>query len=356
MFDVTDARIRGPHDSLIIFKGMQKYNATNVKSLEDFQIAWVEEAQNFSQVSFDLLAPTIRAKDSELWFSWNPDDEEDAVDQFFRGEHKHPNAIVVEANWSDNPFFPEDLKQDMARDYEADPDKAAHVWGGQYSSVRDGAYYARLIVELRKDGRFAEIPYRKDLPVHVAWDIGIGDDTVLIFAQKVGGWLHIIDFHEMNSEPASYFVDIVQNKPYTIGKNYLPHDAESREWIAGNRRIDVLRNMGLKNLVVIPRIPVEDGIDAVRSLLPTMRFDKKRCHGLLKHLSKYRIKPKISGSKDAAKPKAPLHDEHSHAADAMRYLCLGLEPEAAPVSVQRYSKARRKQYSGVGANSSAWTA
>ena len=109
-FEVLESEIRGPNGSLIVFKGMQSYNAANIKSLEAYDIAWVEEAQTLSQHSLDLLRPTLRKEGSELWFSWNPRFKTDPVDAFFR---KSPpeDAISVLVNWRDNPWFPDVLRR-----------------------------------------------------------------------------------------------------------------------------------------------------------------------------------------------------------------------------------------------------
>jgi phage terminase large subunit len=125
-FEILQTEIRGRDGtpaagSLIIFRGMQDYNAHNIKSLEDFDLAWVEEAQTLSAGSLRLLRPTIRKDGSEIWFSWNPRYETDAVDEFFRGQSPPRNAIIVPVNWSDNPWFPEVLVAEKDADFEADP-------------------------------------------------------------------------------------------------------------------------------------------------------------------------------------------------------------------------------------------
>jgi phage terminase large subunit len=144
-FEVLEGEIRGANGSLIIFKGMQSYNAENIKSLEGFDIAWVEEAQSLSAHSLKMLRPTIRKEGSEIWFSWNPRHDTDAVDEFFRGAHRPADAIVVEVNWDCNPWFPDVLKAEKDRDYAADPEMADHVWGGGYQIITEGAYYAKLL-------------------------------------------------------------------------------------------------------------------------------------------------------------------------------------------------------------------
>lgn len=135
----TESQITTPGAGVIVFLGMQNHTAESIKSLEGFHGAWVEEAQSLSARSLELLRPTIREEwvedgelvKSELWFTWNPDKRKDPVDQLLRA-NPPADAIVVEANHNDNPYFPEVLRQEMATDYARDPEGAAHVWGGKY--------------------------------------------------------------------------------------------------------------------------------------------------------------------------------------------------------------------------------
>ncbi|MGB1215540.1 MAG: PBSX family phage terminase large subunit [Pikeienuella sp.] len=141
MFLTTEKEIRcTASGAYAIFRGMQNHTAASVKSLEGFHVAWWEEAQTASQRSLDLLIPTIRAPGSELWFSWNPEDESDPIDQLLRA-NPPDGAIVIEANWSDNPWFPDELRQDMERDRERDPDKYAHVWNGEYRGLSEARVF-----------------------------------------------------------------------------------------------------------------------------------------------------------------------------------------------------------------------
>jgi phage terminase large subunit len=103
---VRASEIVTPGGGLIIFQGMQDHTAESIKSLEGFDIAWVEEAQTLSEKSLELLRPTIRKPGSEIWFTWNPRDASDAVDRFLCGDRPPEGAVIVTANWSDNPLFP----------------------------------------------------------------------------------------------------------------------------------------------------------------------------------------------------------------------------------------------------------
>ena len=111
-FDVQENQIKTPGDGLIIFTGMQNHTAESIKSLEGYKIAWPDEAQALSQRSLDILRPTMRG-DAEIWFSWNPRSAKDPVDSLMRSGEPPPRSIVVEANWHDNPWFPDDLREEM---------------------------------------------------------------------------------------------------------------------------------------------------------------------------------------------------------------------------------------------------
>lgn len=128
---------------VLIFQGMQDHTADSIKSLEGFGVAWVEEAQSISDRSLALLLPTIRADGSEVWFTWNPETQDDAVDRMFRGVAGPPKgAKVAPVNWSDNPFISQVSIDDMERDRERDTDYWLHVWEGGYNIKSSLQVYA----------------------------------------------------------------------------------------------------------------------------------------------------------------------------------------------------------------------
>jgi phage terminase large subunit len=135
-FNVQKDRIQAPGEGLITFHGMQDHTADSIKSLEGYKIAWVEEAQRISQRSLTLLRPTIRppTNDGEIWYSWNPESDNDPIEQLLVGPNRipEPRGIVVHANYYDNPWFPEDLREEMEWDRARDPEKYRHVWLGEY--------------------------------------------------------------------------------------------------------------------------------------------------------------------------------------------------------------------------------
>jgi phage terminase large subunit len=147
LFTVQESQILSKNGGRIIFTGMQNHTADSIKSLEGYDIAWVEEAQSLSQKSLDLLRPTIRKPGSELWFSWNPSLETDPVDVLLRGEHPPPEAVVVQANYRDNPWLPDVLKSEIDYDQRRDPDKFAHVWLGEYQRNSEARVFRNWKIE-----------------------------------------------------------------------------------------------------------------------------------------------------------------------------------------------------------------
>lgn len=338
-FNVFDNEIRCPDNgSLIIFKGMQEYNADNIKSLEGYDIAWVEEAQTLSARSLKMLRPTIRNPGSELWFSWNPRSKFDPVDEFFRGENKHPQAVCVAVSWRDNPWLPVELRDEKDFDYKADPVMAAHVWGGAYEVIAQGAYHARLIFEAEEEGRLSQVPHDPRLPVYTAWDLGIGDPTSIWFVQQHAGEVRVIDFYESSGVGLEHYVNIIKSKGYNYAEHILPHDVQVADLSTGKARLQTLAELGV-NGRVLGRDSVDDGIAAVRALLPRCWFNAKKCERGIEALRQYRTEydDKIKTFKNR-----PLHDWTSHAADAFRYLARGLPDQSfVPVKRQRYSNAGR---------------
>jgi len=132
---------------VIIFQGMQDHTADSLKSLEGYDVAWVEEAQSLSRRSLDLLRPTIRKEGSEIWASWNPIDPTDPIDEFFRGDVPPPSAISVRTSWRDNPYLPQEMKDEIAWDERRDPDKKAHVWEGEYRKISEARVFKNWRVE-----------------------------------------------------------------------------------------------------------------------------------------------------------------------------------------------------------------
>lgn len=386
-FQVLDNEIRCPHDGLIIFKGMQSYNATNMKSLEDYDGAWVEEAQTLSEVSLRMLRPTIRKEGSEIWFSWNPRWETDPVDQFFRGNNpmakgdwsRPKNSIIINVSWFDNPWFNETMQQEMEADYASDPEMAEHVWGGGYETVGAGAYYAKIISEIEKKGQIGDFPHIRGEKVYTSWDLGVDDYTSIWFYQIIDGRVRVIDFFEYQDEGPDTIIphcmpefatdihkilegltEIGRDNMFDYQRHFFPHDIAQREWGAGARsRIQSVAELGIK-VATIKRgaaVGPEERIQAVRKMLPITDFNATgRVQRGLAHLRRYTKK----FNENLGVYMGPKHDEHSHANDALGEFAVncGLvqdvpkakqQPKAIPGAIiaPDVNRMRRRQHRGL---------
>ena len=133
--EIQNAEIRGVNGSLFIFEGL-RHNTTKIKSMEGIDICWVEEAERVSEESWKILVPTIRKPGSEIWVTFNPEQETDPTYTRFV-KNPPPDAIVRKVNHDQNPWFPIELRKEMEYDYRVDPDSAAHIWGGECKKIGD---------------------------------------------------------------------------------------------------------------------------------------------------------------------------------------------------------------------------
>lgn len=177
-----------------------------------------------------------------------------------------------------------------------------------------GSYYGRLMTQADEDGRICGVPYDGAAMVDTAWDLGIGDSTSIWFFQEVGREIHAIDYYEASGQPLSHYASVLQQKGYAYRDHIVPHDAEARELGTGKSRVEVLQSLGVRTRVA-PRLTVEDGIAAVRTMLPRMWFDAKKCADGVEKLRQYRSE---YDEKRQVLSNRPLHDFTSHCADALR--------------------------------------
>jgi phage terminase large subunit len=187
-FRIFSDKIETPGDGLVIFRGMQDHTAEAMKSLEGFRIAWIDEAQTLSARSLSLLRPTIRAEASELWASWNPRRKSDAIDDFFRAR-KPLGAVVVQANWRDNPWFPAVLEDERKLDLAHFPERYDHIWEGDYARAFEGAYFAQLLQEARTQGRIGKVSADPLLPLRAFIDIGGAGASADAFTIWIVQWV-----------------------------------------------------------------------------------------------------------------------------------------------------------------------
>lgn len=317
-YQVQNAQITGVNGTEFIFAGLRN-NVTRIKSFEGLDIVWVEEAQTVSKTSWDTLIPTVRKDNSEIWITFNP--ELDTDETYKRFVASPPaNAKVAKVNWDDNPWFPETLRLEKDELKERDPDSYRNVWEGECRSTLEGAIYAKELRQAADEGRIRNVPYDVLKPVHTFWDLGWADNTSIWFAQTVGQELRLIDYYSNNLQPLQHYVQMLQGKGYIYGTDWLPHDAKAKSLATGRSVEEIMLAMGRK-VQVTANLSLFDGINAARTIFNRCYFDADKCAEGLQSLRHYRydIDPEskqLSGR--------PLHDFHSHAADAFRYFAISI--------------------------------
>lgn len=194
-----------------------------------------------------------------------------------------------------------------------------------------GSYYGELLSEAAKDKRIGKVPWAPQVPVTCAFDLGMSDSTSIWFAQRVGREIRLIDYYENSGQGLEHYAKVIREKPYAYEEHLLPHDAMVRELGTGKSRYETALSLGLR-VRVIPKLSLEDGIQATRLLLRGVWIDEKKCSRGLQALREY-IKSTIENERGPSGEMLyrdrPKHNWASHGADALRTLAVGMKPESS---------------------------
>lgn len=328
-FKVFRDAIQTPGDGIIIFKGMNDYTADSIKSLEGFKRAWWEEAQTAALTSLNLLRPTLRDERAERWFSWNPRRKTDPVDVMLRGANTPTGAVVVKANWRDNPWFTSELELERQDCLRMQPDQYDHVWEGGYVSVIDGAYYAQALAEARQQGRIGRVAKDPLMTIRLFVDIGgtgaKADAFALWAVQFIGKEIRVLDYYEAVGQPLATHLAWMREKGYVPGKAqiWLPHDGDTHDKVYSVSYRSALESAGY-DVTVIPnqgKGAAKSRIEAGRRLFPSMWFNEATTGSGIDALGWYHEK------KDEIRGVGlgPEHDWSSHGADAFGLMCIAYD-------------------------------
>jgi phage terminase large subunit len=316
-YEVLETEIRGLNGSTFSFTGLATNTVESIKSFEGCDIVWVEEAQTVSKKSWDILIPTIRKPNSEIWVSFNPNIDTDDTYKRFVVETPD-NAKVVKVNYTDNPWFPEVLEIERQHSLKTNPDYA-NIWEGDCKAAVDGAIYSNEIREAQEGNRITTVPYDPMLKVHVVFDLGFNDSMAIILCQRGVSDIRIIKYIEDNHRTLDSFSSEIRSLNYNWGTMFLPHDGKSRDYKSGLSAEDIMRKQGW-TVRIVPLSSIESGIKIARMHFHKCYFDKS-AQRLLECLKNY----KRSINSSTNEPGAPLHDEYSHGADAFRYMATSVE-------------------------------
>lgn len=302
LFEITQTEIRRiGGEGIIIFQGMQDHTADSIKSLEGFHRAWVEEAQSLSHRSLELLVPTIRQDGSELWFSWNPDQPTDAVEQLFKDNH---DAILVHVNYTDNPWCPAEMHKLAQWQRKADYERYVHIWEGGYNTKSDSQIFA---------GRWRvdefEPSFSWDGPYH-GLDFGFATDPLA----GVRCWVHQNKLY-IDRDPGKVGLELDDTTTYLT--NRIPDIAKHviRADSARPEAISYLKRNGLPRIEAVSKWPgsVVEGIEHIKT------YDEIVIHSRCKDMQEEARLYSYKRDKKSGDILPDVEDAHNHRWDAVRY-------------------------------------
>jgi phage terminase large subunit len=275
--------------------------------------------------AWEVIQPMILATEGWALFNFTPKGHNHAYELY--------NMAKVNSNWYQEVLTVKDTKEEVFTKEQIEDIKQEFLQRGKtldlfkqeyycsFNNAIEGAYYARQMKQAEKENRITKVLYEQCLPVSTFWDLGVNDTTAIWFVQQFNNEIRLIDYLEDNGRGLDYYIKVIKEKPYLYESHNAPHDIRVREFTSGKSRLDIAYELGI-DFDVVPNIPVNDGINAVRSIFNKCIFDQERCKKGLLALINY--KKDFDERLNCFKNK-PKHNWASNGADSFRYLAVGID-------------------------------
>jgi phage terminase large subunit len=339
-FDIGDKYIKTKSGRIqYVFAGLDR-NIDSVKSKSRILLCWVDEAEPVTEEAWQVLIPTLREEDSELWVTWNPKNKYSATHKRFR-LGSDPLMKVAELNWKDNPKFPAVLERQRQRDMKDRPDSYAHIWEGDFAAILEGAYYAASLNKAKADNRIGRVAADPLMTYRLFVDIGgtgaKADAFAMWVAQFVGREIRVLDYYETVGQPLDAHLAWCREKGYTKDRAqfWLPHDGATQDKVYAVSYESALRSAGYK-VTVVPnqgKGAAKARIEAGRRLFPSMWFNEETTGPGRDALGWYHERR----DPDRNVGLGPEHDWASHGADAFGLMAVAYEqPNATKFAPIKY--------------------
>jgi phage terminase large subunit len=312
------------------FVGLAR-NLNSLKSKSRILLAWIEEAEQTTEEAWVKLIPTLREEDSELWLTWNPEDEKAPTNKRFHTKLVEHDARtkIVEMNWRDNPWFPDILDRVRLKDKRERPHSYEHVWEGAFLDVVEGAYYAASLTAAREEGRVGFVAEDPHFVVKLCADIGgtgaKADNFVFWARQDIQTEIRWTNHYTAQGQPFAAHLNWMRSQGYTPDRCLieLPHDGDQQDKVIDTSYRKAFQDAGY-TVKVIPnqgKGAAMQRVEKARQLFSRMRFDEQKCAAGLKALGWYHEKR----DEERGIGLGPEHDWASHDADAFGTGCVAYE-------------------------------
>ena len=333
-FDIGEKYIRTRSKRIAYkFSGMEKKTIQSLKSKSKILLLWADEAEPIADPTWDIVIPTLRQEDSELWVTWNPARKSSATDRRFR-QTKDPRFRVVEMNWRDNPCFPAILERQRQRWLQHDPDSYEHVWEGAYASAIKGAYFTRQLSAMRLEGRLGFVAHDPNMTRRLFVDIGgtgrNSDAFAMWGAQFVGREIRVLDYYEQVGQEVGHHLAWMREHKYLPENTgiWLPHDGATHDKVFNVSYQSAFEAAGYA-VTVVPnqgRGAAISRINALRRVFPSIRMNQDTTGPGVEALGWYH--EKWDDERDVGL--GPEHDWASNGADAAGLMAVVAEDAMQP--------------------------
>lgn len=320
----SEMMIQFINGSIYCVMGLDGKNAMRARGMNPSFVILSEYAF-MDPESWRTLEPRVKQNNGTAIFISTPNGQNHFYELYNYAKNDTKNwyaslVTVKDANTLDDDAIEQLRKEGVPEDF------IQQEYFCSFKRGSEGSYYGKLIQKARDDGRLCNLPIIPDLPVHTSWDLGIGDSTsIWLFQALRNGTYNFVEYYENHGEGLEHYVKYLNafkaKHDIEWGIHFVPHDMKNKEFTSGVDRLSTAREFGY-NMTVLAKKPIDEGIQAVRSILPLCFFDVDRCAYGIKCLDFYRKK-----WNDSLKCyyDVPCHDKWSHGADSMRYASIGIK-------------------------------
>lgn len=328
------------------FCGLDKRTINSLKSKAKILLLWADEAEPISDAAWDIVLPTLRQEDSELWVTWNPGRKASAVERRFRNSD-NPRYKVIELNWRDNPRFPASLDRQRRAWLSDAPDSYAHVWEGDFVTAHRGAYFTAQILAMRAEGRLSKVAVDPLMTRRLFVDIGgtgrNADAFAMWGAQFIGREVRVLDYYESVGQDLASHISWMREHGYLASNTeiFLPHDGATHDKVYAVSYQSALQAAGY-SVTVVPnqgRGAAIARINALRRILPSVWMHEDTTKPGVDALAWYH--EKWDDERDIGL--GPNHDWSSHGADAAGLMAVVAEDAMRSTAIRRTASFPRRR-------------